>query len=422
MMGKMFCRVRLLQEIRKSLFILIILPLMLVNCKKEESVELKMFSYRPELTTVFNQVIEQFTTENPNIKIEIEYVRNDAFNIIKTKLDNNQAPDIIMLSSYRWVQEIAKKNQLKVLSEKKIIENIPSNLLRGLSYDKMIYGFPFSVNTFGIIYNRSIFDKYNIEIPQTIEQLRNVCSVLNNKGITPFAVAMKDKWALGSIFHNAHSILLGEYSERWLDGMNLGISSFSGTRLNILSDFFSLYKNNSGNNPTESDYQKQIADFSSGKAAMMIQSFQAYNTVNNINPEILCGFFPIPFTDRISDYKAFTDVETVLSINAAVSPAKEKAILKFFNFLMSENSQLKFSSDAKVVMPLNNSPMRHKDRVNSDLAKFIRENKVSGWTFREWPVGVSESSKDKMFEHIAGKKSMNEIFLELDQIWSRQLK
>ena len=51
----------------------------------------------------------------------------------------------------------------------------------------------------GVFYNKEIFEQYNLEIPQTVSQLEQVCDTLVENGITPFALANASKWT-GSMY------------------------------------------------------------------------------------------------------------------------------------------------------------------------------------------------------------------------------
>ena len=50
--------------------------------------------------------------------------------------------------------------------------------------------------------NQEIFNEYNIDIPETYDQLKEVCRVLRNAGIDPIACGMADKWAGAQVINN----------------------------------------------------------------------------------------------------------------------------------------------------------------------------------------------------------------------------
>ncbi len=67
-------------------------------------------------------------------------------------------------------------------------------------YEDKLYAVPLkSVAVAGFYYNQDLFDKYDIEIPQTLEELETACETLKENGITPFALANSTKWS-GSMY------------------------------------------------------------------------------------------------------------------------------------------------------------------------------------------------------------------------------
>lgn len=71
------------------------------------------------------------------------------------------------------------------------------------SYDGHIYAVPtYNVSISGIFYNKEMFDKYGLEVPETVSELEDVCDTLLENGITPFALANSAKWTGSMFFQN----------------------------------------------------------------------------------------------------------------------------------------------------------------------------------------------------------------------------
>lgn len=68
------------------------------------------------------------------------------------------------------------------------------------TYNGKLYAVPtYNVSLAGVFYNKEIFEKYNLEVPQTVSELEKVCDALKENGITPFALANGPKWT-GSMY------------------------------------------------------------------------------------------------------------------------------------------------------------------------------------------------------------------------------
>ena len=68
------------------------------------------------------------------------------------------------------------------------------------SYNGKIYAVPVSnIAVAGVYYNKTIFEKFGLEVPKTVSELEKVCDTLLENGITPFALANGSKWT-GSMY------------------------------------------------------------------------------------------------------------------------------------------------------------------------------------------------------------------------------
>ena len=68
------------------------------------------------------------------------------------------------------------------------------------TYNGKLYAVPtYNVSLAGVFYNKEIYEKYNLEVPQTVSELEKVCDTLKENGITPFALANGPKWT-GSMY------------------------------------------------------------------------------------------------------------------------------------------------------------------------------------------------------------------------------
>lgn len=66
--------------------------------------------------------------------------------------------------------------------------------------DGKTYGLPLELNITPVYYNKEIFEKYNLEIPETYDQFLEVVKTLVDKGVTPITLGNKDRWT-GSMWY-----------------------------------------------------------------------------------------------------------------------------------------------------------------------------------------------------------------------------
>lgn len=73
-------------------------------------------------------------------------------------------------------------------------EGVNPSLADAFTIDGKVYAAPFSVLYNGILYNKHIFDKYNLEVPETWDDFIKVCDTLKANKIDPIGLK-NDPWA-----------------------------------------------------------------------------------------------------------------------------------------------------------------------------------------------------------------------------------
>ncbi len=122
---------------------------------------------------VKQEAITAFEKENPTIKVNAEFSGYGGYQEkMTTQLSGGTAPDVIRLDSM-WLNQY--KNQLVDLEtlskELAISTNFSEESLISLKYDDHLLGLPLSTNYRPLLYNKTVTDKFNIEAPQSWEDL-----------------------------------------------------------------------------------------------------------------------------------------------------------------------------------------------------------------------------------------------------------
>lgn len=79
-------------------------------------------------------------------------------------------------------------------------EKYMEEALEQASYQGKLYAVPtYNVSLAGVFYNKEMFEKYDLKVPESVSELEAVCDRLKEEGITPFALANAPKWT-GSMY------------------------------------------------------------------------------------------------------------------------------------------------------------------------------------------------------------------------------
>ncbi|MHB8064900.1 MAG: ABC transporter substrate-binding protein [Ruminiclostridium sp.] len=161
---------------------------------------------QPEVT-IGKQIIDKFNAENKfNVTIVPELIPSEQ---TKTKLPTlmaaNTAPDIFNAWAAGYLAPYVKAG--KVYSLQEALDADPAwkasfldGIMDYLTYDGKVYAIPTTVSTQVAYYNKEIFDKYGLSIPNTQAELVAALEKIRDSGdgIIPMAFANKDAWPSGS--------------------------------------------------------------------------------------------------------------------------------------------------------------------------------------------------------------------------------
>lgn len=103
-----------------------------------------------------------------------------------------------------WFQEFAKNGYLVPVDEyadQEVLDAYIPNLLDDYRYDDTLYGLPDWVTTHVLAYRTDIFEEKNLEVPQSWDELLDVCEALDGSDeYVPISFPGKKGGALASIF------------------------------------------------------------------------------------------------------------------------------------------------------------------------------------------------------------------------------
>ena len=144
----------------------------LAPSSNSSAVTLRLMTWAEGDTLALHQTaIKQFTDANPNISVEITSVPNaDYYTKLQTEVAGNSAADIVNIGeayTTRW----AASNVLVDLSQfinadtKFNVDDFFPNVLDNFKYQGKLYVIPKDYVTWGLFYNKTLFDKAGIPIP-----------------------------------------------------------------------------------------------------------------------------------------------------------------------------------------------------------------------------------------------------------------
>lgn len=151
-----------------------------------------------------NEIIDQYQSEHAHVTIQQEVLENEQYkNKLKILSASNELPDVGVTWAAGFMDPYVKGELFAPLDDL-LSGGLKDKFFPGTTdayaVDGKTYGLPIELNISPVYYNKAIFDKYNLKVPQTYDQFLNIVEKLSSNGVTPIALGNKDRWT-GSLWY-----------------------------------------------------------------------------------------------------------------------------------------------------------------------------------------------------------------------------
>lgn len=155
----------------------------------------------PAEVELMNQIAAEFMAANPDIKVELPFLENEAFKAkLTTLLQSADAPDVFHSWGGGVFYEQAKAGFLRpvedVLSQEAKDNQGQAGVSAFTAPDGHIYGVARDVSEVVLWYNKALFEQAGVD-PASLETWDGFLAAVTKfkeAGITPLALGGKDKW------------------------------------------------------------------------------------------------------------------------------------------------------------------------------------------------------------------------------------
>lgn len=140
---------------------------------------------------------KRFEEENPGVKVQITVLENDPYKTkLRTVMGSGDAPDVFHSWGGGWLKSFVDEGLVVDITEdiKEWESDLNSAAVEMNTFDGKVWGSPYILSSTPLYYNKALFEQYDLEFPQTYEELLTVCETFKSNGIIPFALANTTKW------------------------------------------------------------------------------------------------------------------------------------------------------------------------------------------------------------------------------------
>lgn len=243
---------------------------------------------------------------------------------------------------------------------------------------------PYSIMAAGVIYNKDIFEEYDLEVPQTWDELIEVCEALDEAGITPIysTLASADNWTIGQGWFD-YSVggsidVLQFFEDLDAEGSDVGSDSsvsFEQDFAEPIEKMRFLSDNYANADAINRSYGDGNTAFANGSGAMYLQGPWAFSEIAKTNPDMNLGTFPLPMTNDPEDLKVRVNVDLAMMIpNEAANPEGAR---DFLDYLYQPDIIAAYNESQLGINPLTDGKQPDDERIQGvldyyDQAKFYQ--------------------------------------------------
>ncbi len=288
---------------KKTVWLLLSFTLLLCSCSRTvqsedtaENVTLTFMMPQSHAKDFLLELIGEFETENPDITIEVQRIPDDQWiDLVHSKAAVGEMPDIIRID--KWVLEaVGTRHFVEFGEETSWYERVLPQQLKNKLIGGRLYGLPIaSTSGLGLIYNEEIFERLELPVPATIEDLYQVCEQLSQAGIIPLYASDKEAWTIQVAFNCMVMQSTDEASWQKLKTNRLKWADVEEYHeiLNQIADLRRLGYTNADH--MEATYNSAVEAVAGQKAAMYVMGQFFIADVLQKNPECRLRMAPFPY-------------------------------------------------------------------------------------------------------------------------------
>ena len=146
----------------------------------------------------FLKTLEEFEAAHPEIKLEVEwYEANQWKDTGETLALSDSLPDVFYWNAGGVLWNLVGSGDILALNDyltPEIMDRIEGGTLTDMTFDGKIYQLPYTKACSCLYCNTELFDKYNVKIPETWDELIEAVKAFKAAGVTPMTVGGGDQW------------------------------------------------------------------------------------------------------------------------------------------------------------------------------------------------------------------------------------
>lgn len=422
--------------------------MLLASCRRDETLTIRYLNFKPESASIYKELAKAYEEET-GVRVIVDTAANNEYeSTLTSKMSTDEAPTLFQINGPRGYANW--KDYCADLSDTELYKHLTDKSLAVTSGGK-VYGIPYVVEGYGIIYNAAITDKYfalknrdttftsmdeinNFEkLSALVEDMQRHSKELGIDGVFA-STSMKagDDWRWQT--HLANLPIYYEFKSNKTDLTSDETKKISFEYAENFKNIFDLYLNNSVTDrktvgtKTVTD---SMAEFALEKCAMVQNGNWAWGQMADVsgNKVLAENVKYLPIYTGIAGEESqglCIGTENFYAINSKASEQEQKAAADFIYWLYSSKTGKDyvtnklgfiapfdtFSDDERPSDPLAKEVLRWMNKENTETIP---------WYFTLFPSQTfKENFGASLLKYAQGTKDWDAVKRDMVADWEKE--
>ncbi len=432
------------------------------GCKREENNDdnnssssqkittIRFLNFKPEVANVYDEIAKAYEDET-GVKVIIETAASGNYEqTLTAKMGTDEAPTLFQINGPKGYANW--KNYCADLSNTELYKHLTDKNL-AVTVDGKVYGIPYVVEGYGIIYNKEITDKYfKLENKASkLNSMEEVKSFTDLKEIVEDMQRNADKLGIKGVFattsmktgedwrwhtHLANIPVYYEFKKNNIDLSSDETSNINFTYSENFKNIYDLYINNSVTDKKvigSKVVDESMAEFALGQCAMVQNGNWAWGQIKNVKGNIVKSenirYLPIYMGLEGEENQGLCiGTENFFAINSRASEEQQKETEKFIYWLFSSEKGKAFViNDLELIAPFDTFSEKEvpDDPLAQEVIKWMNKENIETipWNFTVFPSQTFKSDfGSALLQYAQGTKSWNDVKTIFVNRWKSESK
>lgn len=409
---------------------------------------IRFLNFKPEVAKYYDEIAEVYNKETGNTLIVETAASGNYEQTLAAKMGTKEAPTLFQINGPKgylnwqdYCADLTDTDLYKHLTDKSL----------AIKVNGKVYGIPYVVEGYGIIYNKEITDKYfalkdratdykSMDEIRSFEALKNLvedmqknAEKLGIKGVfASTSLKTGEDWRWQT--HLANIPVYYEFQDNNTDLSSDDTKTISFKYSENFKNIFDLYINNSTVDKKvlgSKIVDESMAEFALGQCAMVQNGNWAWSQIsknekNTVKAENI-KYLPIYIgVDGESNQGLCIGTENFLAINSKASREEQKAAADFMYWLFSSEKGKEFvNKKLEFIAPFDtfDEDERPEDPLAQEVIKWMNNSEVKTipWDFTVFPSQTfKEDFGASLLQYVQGSKKWENVKEDFIKTWKNE--